>query len=235
MLIRSIIFYILLSLWTIFIGIICTPYLLLSRDNLRLPACIWIKGIFKLLKIICNITYEIKGMDKIPNKAVIVASKHQSAFETFALFLHIKNSIFIHKKQLFYIPIFGQYLKKYNMISINRSEGTAAMRKILQQTKQKLSKGYSIIIFPEGTRKQPGDLPDYKTGIYGIYKETQVEILPVAVNSGFCWPKNTFLKYPGHIIIKFLDTIPPKLDRLELLSKIEKVIETETKKISNLN
>ena len=112
MVIRSILFYVLLALWTIFMGMICFPYLFISSRYLRKPVNIWIKGIFKLLQIICNISYEIRGKENIPSYAVLVASKHQSAFETFALFYHISNSIFIHKRQLFFIPIFGQYLKK---------------------------------------------------------------------------------------------------------------------------
>ena len=231
MLFRSILFYIFIVLWTIFMGIICLPYLILPSIYLRKPINIWIIGIFKLLELTCNITYEMKGMDKIPKKAVIIASKHQSAFETLAFFLHIKNSIFIHKKQLFLIPIFGQYLQKVNMISINRSEGTKAMRTILKQVKEKNISGNSIVIFPEGTRKKPGDPPDYKTGIAGIYKETETEILPVALNSGYCWPKHSFVKQSGHITIQFLDLIPTNLERSELLKRIESVIEEETNKI----
>ena len=228
---RSIIFYILLILWTIFMGTMCSPYLLLSHSLLRKPVNVWILGIFKLLEIICNITYEVKGKENIPNDAVLVASKHQSAFETFALFNNINNSIFIHKKQLFYIPIFGQYLKKVNMISIDRSKGTSAIRTMLNQAKSKISQGYSIIIFPEGTRKKPGENPDYKTGIAGIYKELETEVLPVAVNSGHFWPKHTFIKKPGKIIIKFLKPIPSQLDKSEFLKTIESVIEEETNKI----
>jgi len=187
--------------------------------------------IFKLLEVICNITHEIRGRENIPNHSVLIASKHQSAFETFALFFYLKKSIFIHKKQLFFIPIFGQYLKKTNMISINRSEGTASMRKMLKEAKSKMSAGYSIIIFPEGTRKIPGDKPDYKTGFIGIYNETESEILPVAVNSGRYWPKHIFIKNSGKIIIKILKPIPAKLKKDEVLKKIESVIEEETNKI----
>jgi 1-acyl-sn-glycerol-3-phosphate acyltransferase len=170
-------------------------------------------------------------MENIPEYSILVASKHQSAFETFALFFYINKSIFIHKKQLFFIPIFGQYLKKTNMISINRSKGTASMRKMIKKAKSKMSAGYSIIIFPEGTRKIPGDKPDYKTGFIGIYNETESEILPVAVNSGYCWPKHTFVKTPGKIIIKILNPIPAKLKKDEVLKKVESVIEEETNKI----
>ena len=213
MIFRSIIFYVFLLVWTIFMGIICLPYLLAPYAYLRKPVNLWILGIFKLLDTICNITYEIKGGDNVPEYAVIVVSKHQSAFETLALFLYLKKSIFIHKKQLFYIPIFGQYLKKSNMISIDRSDGISAIRKMLKQAKSKISEGYSIIVFPEGTRKKPGDKPDYKTGFIGIYNETESEILPVAVNSGRYWPKHTFIKSPGKIIIKILKTNSSKIKK----------------------
>ena len=231
MVIRSIFFYAFLSVWTIFMGIICLPYLFVSNSHIRKPINFWILGIFKLLENTCNITHEIRGRENIPNYSVLIASKHQSAFETFALFFYLKKSIFIHKTQLFFIPIFGQYLKKTNMISINRSEGTAAMRKMLREAKSKMDGGYSIIIFPEGTRKIPGDKPDYKTGFIGIYNKTESEILPIAVNSGNNWPKHTFIKTPGKIIIKILKPIPAKLKKDEVLEKIESVIEEETNKI----
>ena len=231
MLIRSIIFYILLYMWTLFLGILCLPYLLLPNSFVRSLANLWISGILNILKLTCGITYEIRGRENIPNHSVIVASKHQSTFETFLLFRLIKNSIFIHKKELFFIPIFGFYLKKSNMIAINRAEGTKAMRKMLNEIKQSIVNGYSIIIFPEGTRKKPGESPDYKTGIAGIYKESEVEVLPVALNSGYYWPKHTFIKTSGKIIIKFLKPIPSQLDKSEFLKKIESVIEGETNEI----
>ena len=219
MVIRSILFYSFLSVWTIFMGIICLPYLIISNVYIRKPINLWILGIFKLLEVLCNITHEIRGEENIPNHSILIASKHQSAFETFALFFYLKKSIFIHKTQLFFIPIFGQYLKKTNMISINRSEGTVAMRKMLKEAKSKMAAGCSIIIFPEGTRKIPGDKADYKTGFIGIYNETESKILPIAVNSGNHWPKHTFIKTPGKIIIKILKPIPEKLKKDEVLKK----------------
>ena len=215
-------------MWTLFLGILCLPYLLLPNSFVRSLANLWISGILNILKLTCGITYEIRGRENIPNHSVIVASKHQSTFETFLLFRLIKNSIFIHKKELFFIPIFGFYLKKSNMIAINRAEGTKAMRKMLNEIKQSIVNGYSIIIFPEGTRKKPGESPDYKTGIAGIYKESEVEVLPVALNSGYYWPKHTFIKTSGKIIIKFLKPIPSQLEKSEFLKKIESAIEGET-------
>tara|TARA_Y100000590_G_scaffold51652_1_gene54243 strand:- start:1370 stop:2038 length:669 start_codon:yes stop_codon:yes gene_type:complete len=216
-------------------GIICLPYLFIPNKYLRGPINLWIKGLFKLLEFVCHVTYEIRGRENIPNYPILIASKHQSAFETFALFLHVNKSIFIHKKQLLNIPIFGQYLKKANMISINRAEGFAAMRKMLKIAKKKIQEGHSIIIFPEGTRKNILDSPNYKTGIIGLKKELETDILPVSVYSGHCWPKNTFLKFSGKIIISFLKIIPKDTDNSILLKKIETKIEDEQKIILKEN
>ena len=231
MYVRSILFYLLLSAWTLFLGIVCIPYLFLPSVYLRQSVRLWIKGIFFLLKNICNITHEIRGLEHIPSHSVLVVSKHQSAFETFALFYYIPKSLFIHKKQLFWIPIFGQYLKKINMISIDRAGGATTMRAVLKKSKRRVSEGFSIIIFPEGTRKKPGADPDYKSGFTGIYKEIQTPILPVAVNSGYCWPKHTFIKKPGHIIIQIMKSLPANLERIVVLKKVQKTIEDATNKI----
>ena len=149
MVIRSILFYLVLSVWTIFMGFLCLPFLFMPSNMLWRPVRFWVAGIFFFLRYICKISHEIRGKENIPSGSILVASKHQSAFETFALFYYLPKVIFIHKKQLFLIPIFGQYLKKSNMISIERSKGTSSMRKMLKQAKLKISKGYSIIIFPE--------------------------------------------------------------------------------------
>ena len=231
MIFRSIIFYILLGVWTIILGIIFIPFLFSNKKNIRTPAKIWIFGIFKLLKFTCKITYEIRGKSNIPNYPCLIASKHQSAFETFALFYYLPKVTFIHKKQLFLIPIFGQYLKKINMISIDRKGGAKTMRQMLKKTKEKLSDGFSLVIFPEGTRKKPGEKPDYKSGFVGVYKHLNSEILPVAVNSGNCWPKHTFIKKSGKIIISILKIIPAGLEQSVVLDKVKKTIEKEVDKI----
>ena len=145
MLIRSILFYLVLSLWTIFMGFLCLPFLFLPFNMLWSPVRFWIAGIFFLLKYICKISHEVRGLENVPSKAILIASKHQSAFETFALFYYLPKVTFIHKKQLFLIPIFGQYLKKINMISIDRKGGAKTMRQMLKKTKEKLSDGFSYI------------------------------------------------------------------------------------------
>ena len=117
------------------------------------------------------------------------------------------------------------------MVAINRSGGTKTMRKMLEDVKVRLKEGKSIIIFPEGTRKEPGSNPDYKTGFIGIYKNTKKKILPVALNSGLCWSKKSWILKTGNITIKFLPMIEENLDKIEVLKKVQGSIETESNKL----
>ena len=214
-------------------GIVCLPFLLLPSYLLKYPTKLWIRVIFVFLNLICNIKHKIEGLENIPNESVLIASKHQSAFETLALYYYLKDCFSVHKRELFFIPIFGQYLFKANMVAINRDGGTKAMRDMLKKVQSKLSFGSSIIIFPEGTRKLPGSKPDYKTGFIGIYNHTKRKILPVALNSGLCWPKQSWVLEKGLITIKFLPTIDEGLDKKFILNEVQNRIETASNLLLN--
>ena len=233
MLLFTIIFYATLASWTILMGVLSLPYIFLPSKFIALPAKIWIKGLFICLKYICGVTHEIRGLSKLSDEPIIIVSKHQSAFETFALYYYLKKSFFIHKKQLFYIPIFGQYLMKHNMVSIDRTGQASTMRKMITDVKKKLDSGSTIIIFPEGTRKKPGAKADYKTGFIGIYNTSKRRLQPVALNSGLFWQKGLKIIKQGHIIIEFLPQIDIGLDKKEVLNKVENSIESATNKLLN--
>ena len=233
MLLLTIIFYGALASWTILMGFLSLPFLLLPSTYIVLPAKIWIKGIFISLRYICGVTHEMRGLANLSDEPVIIVSKHQSAFETFALYYYLKKSFFIHKKQLFYIPIFGQYLMKHNMVSIDRAGQASTMRKMITDVKKKLDSGSTIIIFPEGTRKKPGAKADYKTGFIGIYNTSKRKLQPVALNSGLFWQKGFKIIKRGHIIIEFLPQIDIGLDKKEVLNKVESSVESGTNKLLN--
>ena len=233
MLLLTIIFYVALASWTILMGFLSLPFLLLPSKSIALPAKIWIRGIFICLKYICGVTHEMRGLAHLSDEPVIIVSKHQSAFETFALYYYLKKSFFIHKKQLFYIPIFGQYLMKHNMVSIDRAGHASTMRKMITDVKKKLDSGSTIIIFPEGTRTKPGAKADYKTGFIGIYNTSKRKLQPVALNSGLFWQKGLKIIKRGHIIIEFLPQIDIGLDKKEVLNKVENTIESATNKLLN--
>ena len=231
MLLFTILFYCALASWTILLGVLSLPFILLPSKYIRFPAKIWIKGLFIFLKYICGVTHEIRGLDNLSDEPLIIVSKHQSAFETFALYYYLENSFFIHKKQLFYIPIFGQYLMKHNMVAIDRAGKASAMRKMISNVKKKLDNGSTIIIFPEGTRKKPGEKADYKTGFIGIYNTTKRKLQPVALNSGLYWQKGIKIIKKGHIIIEFLPQIDIGLNKREVFKKVEDSIESATNKL----
>ena len=209
-------------------GVLSLPFLMLPSKYVRFPAKIWIKGIFICLRFICGVTYEIKGLKNLSEEPLIIVSKHQSAFETLALYYYLNKSFFIHKKQLFYIPIFGQYLMKSNMVSIDRTGQAKAMRKMISDVKKKLDEGSTIIIFPEGTRKKPREKADYKSGFIGIYNTSKRKLQPVALNSGLFWPKGVSIIKKGHIIIEFLSEIEVGLEKNTVLKKVEDSIESAT-------
>ena len=231
MLLLTILFYSALALWTILMGILSLPFIFFPSKYIRFPAKTWIKGIFILLEYICGVTHEVRGHKNLTNEPLIIVSKHQSAFETFALYYYLESSFFIHKKQLFYIPIFGQYLLKSNMVSIDRAGQAKAIRKMISDVKKKLDHGSTIIIFPEGTRKKPGEKTDYKTGFVGIYNTTKRKLQPVALNSGLCWQKGIKKIKKGHIVIEFLQQIETGLNKKEVLEKVEYSIESATNKL----
>ena len=233
MLLLTIIFYVALASWTILMGFLSLPFLILPSKYIALPAKIWIRGIFICLKYICGVTHEMRGLANLSGEPVIIVSKHQSAFETFALYYYLKKSFFIHKKQLFYIPIFGQYLMKHNMVSIDRAGHASTMRKMITDVKKKLDSGSTIIIFPEGTRTKPGAKANYKTGFIGIYNTSKRKLQPVALNSGLFWQKGLKVIKRGHIIIEFLPQIDIGLDKKEVLNKVENSIESATNKLLN--
>ena len=212
-------------------GIICMPFLILPEKFLKYPTKIWIKVIFIFLEKICNIRHRIEGVENIPNETVVITSKHQSAFETLALYFYLKDCFFVHKKELFLIPVFGQYLYKSNMVSIDRTGGTKTMRKMLDEVKSKLESGSSIVIFPEGTRKIPGSKPDYKTGFIGIYNHTKKKILPIALNSGLCWSKQSWILKRGIITISILPIIKENYDKKTVLNKVQEQIEVASNKL----
>ena len=212
-------------------GVLSLPFIFLPSKYIRFPAKIWIKGIFIFLRNLCGITPEIKGLYNLSDEPLIIVSKHQSAFETFALYYYLENSFFIHKKQLFLIPIFGQYLMKSKMVSIDRAGHAATIRKMINDVKRKLDDGSTIIIFPEGTRKKPKEKADYKTGFIGIYNIANRKLQPVALNSGLYWQKGIKIMKKGHIIIEFLPQIDIGLDKREVLKKVENSIESATNKL----
>ena len=152
---------------------------------------------------------EVRGNEKLPAGACLVAPKHQSAWETFALIPLFRDPALLMKRELFWIPFHGWFSYKFDMIPVDRDKGPSALRRMLREAKKRAAAGREIIIFPEGTRRAPGAPPDYKTGVVLLYEALGVPCVPVALNSGVFWPRRSLTRKPGTIVVEFLDPIPP--------------------------
>ena len=184
-----------------------------------------------LLRHIVGLKLEVRGQDKLPRTACLVASKHQSAWETFALIPLFRDPALLMKRELFWIPFHGWFSRKFEMIPVDRDKGPVALRAMLRETRKRVADGREIIIFPEGTRRPPGAQPDYKTGVVLLYEALGIPCVPVALNSGLFWPRRSLLRKPGTIVVEFLDPIPPGLPKAEFLSRLTESIETASNRL----
>jgi 1-acyl-sn-glycerol-3-phosphate acyltransferase len=173
----------------------------------------------------------VRGRDNIPQRAALVAAKHQSAFETFALFPVLPSPTLVMKSELRRIPLFGRFTAIAGMIEVDRAKGSTALRDMVHRCREEAMKGRQIVIFPEGTRRPPGAEPAYQPGIALLYKGLDVPTVPVALNSGLYWPRRSFLKYPGSIVIEFLPPVEPGLDSRTFLDRLETAIETASDRL----
>ena len=228
---RSLLFNILFYPNFVFWALVALPTLVMPRKALMRVANWWGQSNIALMRVICNIRIEYRGVEKIPTGPLIVAAKHQSMWETISLLHFFDAPFFVLKRELLRIPLFGQFLMKANMIAIDRSSGARALKQMVRRASEEVRRGRQLVIFPEGTRRPVGAPPHYKAGVALIYSDCGVPCLPVALNSGLFWPRRTFMRYPGTLVVEFLDPLPPRLPRDEFLARIEGGIEEATNRL----
>ena len=228
---RSVVFNVLFYVNTVVFLIIGLPTFLMPYQAIVEVAKTWGRVNLFLLRVVCGVTFELRGRDKIPSGALIVASKHQSAWETFAL-LHLFDSpTFIMKRELQWIPIFGWLTIKGRMVAVDRGAGSQALVQMAERARVELARGRQLIIFPEGTRRPVGAEPRYKHGVSYLYAAEGVTCLPVALNSGVFWPRRSILRRPGTVVVEILDPIPPGLDKEVFIRRLQGEIETATARL----
>jgi 1-acyl-sn-glycerol-3-phosphate acyltransferase len=192
-----------------------------AMAGLRLhgQVCTW------LLRVICGTKLEVRGREKLPLGACLVVSKHQSAWDTFGLIPLFRDPAIVAKAELKWIPVYGWFCQKFEHILVERARAAASLKKMLADARVQTAKGREILIFPEGTRSAPGAAPDYKPGYVALYEGLGVPCVPVALNSGVFWPRRTWHRYPGTIVVEFLDPLPAGMPRAEFRRTIEARIE----------
>ena len=228
---RSAVFNVLFYLNLLAHFVIAIPTLVMPRMAIVRLTQSWGRTNNWLLRVACGIKVEYRGLEKIPSGALLVASKHQSLWETFGLLPVFSDPAFILKRELQWIPFFGWYAWKAGMIPVDRGRGAKALAEMTERAGAELGRGRQIVIFPEGTRRAPGAEPSYKFGIAHLYGETGIPCLPIALNSGLFWPRRSFMRYPGTIVAEILDPIPPGLDKAEFAARLQQDVETATARL----
>ena len=230
-LVRSMVFNVLFYLNTLICLMIALPTFFMPYRAIIAIAKFWGRINLVLLRVVAGINCEVRGREKIPSGALIVASKHQSAWETFALLPLFDNPLFIIKRELEWIPIFGWLMMKGRMVSVNRGAGSQALTAMTARASVELSEGRQLIIFPEGTRRPAGAEPRYKYGVAHLYGATGVTCLPIALNSGLFWPRRSIRRLPGSVVVEILDPIPPGLDKDVFFKRLQGEIEAATARL----
>jgi 1-acyl-sn-glycerol-3-phosphate acyltransferase len=209
------------------------PALLLPRRCVLEVAKSWGRVSLWLLRPVCAIGVEWRGLEKIPPGPLIIACKHQSAWETFVLLTLFDDPAFIVKRELIWIPLFGWAMWKGDMIPVDRGAGSQALAAMTARAHFELrrGRGRQIIIFPEGTRRAAGAEPKYKFGVAHLYDACGVPCVPIALNSGLFWPRRSFHRIPGTVVLEVLDPIPPGLDKNEFFARLRDALEAATARL----
>ena len=228
--VRSLLYVTLFYLWTAVIAVGATPILLGPTSWTLAMFHFWGRGVVALLAV-CGIRVEVRGREHIPQGPALVAPKHQCMLDVFAQFTWLPASVFVMKKELRRIPWFGWYAANVGTIDIDRSGHSTALKNMVRRAKAQFARNRQVVIFPEGTRGEPGVKGDYKPGIAALYRELDVPVYPVATNSGVHWPAHGFLRRPGTIVFEYLEPIPPGLKRAEFMRTLEERIETASAKL----
>lgn len=227
--IRSLLFNIYARLTSFPLFILMLPFAFLGKRFTCFACKIWGANVLLSAKYIAGIDYVIKG--ELPTTPVIVACKHQSAWET-ALFHVIGVDVaYVLKKELLYIPGFNIHAIMSGQIAVDRKGGASSIKNLIRKARERIAQGRQIVIFPEGTRMRYRAAPDYKAGVAALYSSVEADVIPVALDSGKYWARNSFWKRPGTITVSILPAIEKGLSKREFMQVLESSIEAECAKI----
>jgi 1-acyl-sn-glycerol-3-phosphate acyltransferase len=217
---RSALFQLYFWLWSVFTAIWMVVLLPFPRQGAVAALTFWSKGLFFGLRWLAGVRIEVRGVEHKPTGPALIAAKHQSMFDVFSQFGLLPDACFVMKKELLNVPLFGWHGLKAGMIVVDRGGHSTALRKLVRDTLDRMREVRQIVIFPEGTRGAPGAVTDYKPGIAALYRELNLPVTPLALNTGAHWGKG-FLVKPGTIVFEYLPPIPAGLKRGEFMREVQ--------------
>ena len=211
---------------TAVLSVVFLPLLALPRDALRRGIHLWSHLAIWGLKVIGGVRLEVRGVERLPEGPLLIAAKHQSMFDIIPPFAAMHDPIFVMKKELMRIPLFGWMCRKAEMVEVDRGAAAQAMRKLIIDARDRLKDPRQLVIYPEGTRQAPGSAPDYKPGVAGIYRDLNLVCVPIATNSGVHLDVHGLPKSRGTVVLEVLEPIPPGLKRADFMRLLQERIET---------
>ncbi|EKE76845.1 lysophospholipid acyltransferase family protein [Oceanibaculum indicum] len=229
---RSLLFNMAFFGWTAILCIGGVPLLAAPSGWIIAAQRFWARGVIGLLRLLAGTGYTVIGRENLPDGPFVIASKHQSAWDTIIFFLLLDRPAYVLKKELLAIPLYGWYAQRAGHIAVDRKAGAKALRTLLEDARRAIAHGMVPVIFPQGTRTAPGTHRPYQPGIAALYKGLDVPVVPVALNSGLFWGRRAFRKEPGTIRLEFLPAIPPGMDRPGFMAALEGAIEQATDRLS---
>ena len=228
---RSLAFNVGWYLGTAAIAIVGLPLLLAPRRWVIAWARLWIVFVLWWLRVTVGLTHRVVGRENLPAGPAILASKHQSSWETLSFTLLFDDIAIVLKRELLFIPVVGWAMARVGNIAVTRGDGAVALRGLVKQAKAAIAEGRSIVIFPEGTRVSPGEHKPYQVGTAALYRQLGVPVVPIALNSGLFWGRRKWVKRPGLITVEVLPPIAPGLRREDFMTTLRDRIEGATSRL----
>lgn len=232
---QSLFFYLYMFGFMVVMGLIGLPLLLAPRSWARAWLRVYLSLLWLGMRLIYGVTFEVRGRENLPEGGALIASKHMSMWETLAYWGILQDPAIILKKSLVYLPFFGWFAVKLGNIAIDRKGGARALKKMLSDAARRGEEGRQVLIFPEGTRVKPGEAPEFKPGIAGLYLSMNAPCVPVALNSGVFLQSYCGLNRSGKIIVEFLEPIQPGLDKPTFLRQLHERIDTASRALEGMS
>jgi len=226
-LIRSILFVIWLYASMAVVGLSLWPFVLMDDRYVWTALRSWGRATLWGLRWIIGARVSFEGLEHVPQGGALIAMKHQSMLDTIVPALFLPRPVYVFKKELGDTPVMGAYLKK-NQIGVDRSGHAKALKSLVRGAREAVARGGQVLIFPEGTRQEIDAAPDYKPGIAAMYKDLNLPVTPVALNTGLIWKPKGIMRSPGHVTFKVLPPIRAGLPREEFMRELERVLETQS-------
>lgn len=225
--IRSLLFVMWMYGWMAILGILALPTLLLPRGALLWFIRTFARTVVFGLRWICGVRVEIRGREHVPGGPVLIAGKHQAMLDVFVPFLIFRDPVLVMKRELLWYPVIGWYSLKLRLLAIDRDGGAKTMKKMLAAAEARVNgESRQMLIYPEGTRSEPGAAPSYKpAGIRAFYKSLKLPLVPLATNAGLCWPAKGLTRRPGTVVYEVLPAMASDLNPKAMLGELETVLE----------